>query len=584
MEIFHLENNIYTPICSICKENCFLKINKTDLKLDTICSNNHIRNINPDQVECLKSISLNYNYCSNCFSILNEKHNNFICINCNKIFCPECINKHKIIDHHSNFKLYFNIYFLCPSHNQKNIYFCLNCKNNFCQGCLNIHKGHIYKSLLDIIPNNKERETKQIQIKENTKKIKEMIDFLKENKKNINYRINKLEQYLTFLNSINMTFLEKFNYSYYNYYNYENFNYLYNYLNKEINIKKDDILKYIVYGKGLNIFEKNDLIKDIIPLPKHQEQEKEKDEVNNFPIINNLEHLEYFKDNIFFIFLENNNSYTKTIILYEYKDYSFKELCKYSFENSYKIGKVKVSKYNNYIYLLCSLFKKIKILEYNPEEKTIFKSEKEIRSKKQYGERFTSIIDNKNGNIITIDSNKLTIWKKNNKNIRYDKIIFYEVTYNELFNLNDSLFLCQDNHKTIFFYETRHYSLVKRLSFLDDFEFLGTIQDKIFSLVTIKSKYIFLIDLNYLDICQIINVYHININNLFLLNDSLLNIKNNGNKIIINKKKFDFKFGYFVSDKTFEKEIKYFSFSKILKTENNSIVFVNKDQITLIKL
>ena len=90
--------------------------------------------------------------------------------------------------------------------------------------------------------------------------------------------------------------------------------------------------------------------------------------------------------------------------------------------------------------------------------------------------------------------------------------------------------------------------------------------------------------MNFLDICQIINVYHININNLFLLNDSLLNIKNNGNKIIINKKKFDFKFGYFVSDKTFEKEIKYFSFSKILKTENNSIVFVNKDQITLIKL
>ena len=581
MEILQLENDVYTPICSQCQENCSIQINKKDLLLNTICRNGHSTNLKPCQIKCTKSISLTYNYCSCCFSILNEKFNNYICLNCNKLICSECINKHKFKGH-SDFKLYYNQYLSCPLHNLKSIFFCLKCKNNFCKDCAHLHKEHLVKCLIDMIPNNKEKEFNKDKIKENTEKIKANIQLLRNLKEKIDRRINKLVEYFLFLSEINKNFLENFNYSYYNYYNYENYNYLYNYINKEINIENSKLNNYILNGDNLYPEEKDIIIKPI-PILKTEEIDL-KDEVINFPSINNLNKLEYFKDNIFFIFLEDNFRKKKTIILYEYRDFSFKELCTYSFESSYKIGKIKVSHYNNYIFLICLLFKKIKILEYNPIERKISYIKKEIREKKQYGQFFSNAIDIKNGNIVTVDSQNLTIWKKNNNNIRYNKIKAYSCKYKDLFNLNDSFFVCEDYNKKIHFYHTANYALVKTLTFLDEFKFLGTIQDRIFALITLNNKFIFLIDLKYLDISQIINVNDINVEKLLLLNDSLLNIEYIGNKIVIEKKLFDFKNGSFQDAISFKKEFKNFSISKILKTENNSIIFVSKEQITLIKI
>ena len=236
MEILQLENDVYTPICSQCQENCSIQINKKDLLLNTICRNGHSTNLKPCQIKCTKSISLTYNYCSCCFSILNEKFNNYICLNCNKLICSECINKHKFKGH-SDFKLYYNQYLSCPLHNLKSIFFCLKCKNNFCKDCAHLHKEHLVKCLIDMIPNNKEKEFNKDKIKENTEKIKANIQLLRNLKEKIDRRINKLVEYFLFLSEINKNFLENFNYSYYNYYNYENYNYLYNYINKEINIE-----------------------------------------------------------------------------------------------------------------------------------------------------------------------------------------------------------------------------------------------------------------------------------------------------------------------------------------------------------
>ena len=80
---------------------------------------------------------------------------------------------------------------------------------------------------------------------------------------------------------------------------------------------------------------------------------------------------------------------------------------------------ISLSLQNIVIYFLINfkLKKNIRILEYDNKNKTLNLCKEEIRCIRTYPvKNFSNFIDNKNGNIISIDSKgELNIWKKNRK-------------------------------------------------------------------------------------------------------------------------------------------------------------------------
>ena len=628
MEIFQINNNVHISKCLECEEISLLTIDKNEYNIISYCKNGHyniIKNIYGYKWDLFKnSMSIN-NYCSNCFHNILEKNDNYECLVCNKLLCNECIYYHIKVQRHNKFKLFFNKNILCSLHDLKFIYFCNDCKTNICNECTKLHIGHTVYSLLNLIPNNRKKEEMKSNIKINKNKINNLINYLEDTKKNIINRFNKIKDFLSFLNIINSELLENFNFSCYNYYNYKNYNYFYDYLSNIDNLKPKKFLNYIFYENKLNEENEqniNQLIKsdNILNNTKSNINSKQTTNNNEFGLnsidnnqknksefykinidtkqkikaefcnINNMNKLIYFKDNIFISYiqeverLEKKKNFVITINLYEYNNFSFRHLSDYIFNSSNKIKCIKVSKYFNQIFINFETYKKIIILEYNPIEKKLLPTNKEIRCLKKYKQYFIDIIDNKNENIITVDSNELIIWKKNNKNIRYDKICSVVNSYYELMNINDSLFICKGGNTNISFYETENYQLVKHFYYNNEIKLMGTIQNKIFLFKKQENNYIYLVDLKYFEIIQILHINE-DIDDIILLNDYLLeiNAKYGINEIKLKKQIFNFGKGEFISDEIITLKINYFSYDTILTTENNSIVFIGNWDLVLIK-
>ena len=146
-----------------------------------------------------------------------------------------------------------------------------------------------------------------------------------------------------------------------------------------------------------------------------------------------LTNLNYFKDDLFLSYKE------KSIYLYEFKNFCFKQISKY--DDICYIYSVKPAKYSNDILVRFKNKKNIKILKYNNSNKT-FNVSFEIYSFKIYPHRnYTDYIDIKNNNIITLDNvGELVIWKKIKKKTYYEKDSVIDGNFENIFNINDSLF------------------------------------------------------------------------------------------------------------------------------------------------
>ena len=94
MEIFHLENKKYIVVCPECSEILKFKINTENMTVSGECKNNHIlrdKTIEYFKNNCIKSSNEINNKCFNCYELLDDNFNNFICLRCNKLFCGNCI-------------------------------------------------------------------------------------------------------------------------------------------------------------------------------------------------------------------------------------------------------------------------------------------------------------------------------------------------------------------------------------------------------------------------------------------------------------------------------------------------------------
>jgi len=584
MALYDIENIFSYLKCITCNEIPQITIDLNNLSLRSICKNGHISNnlsFAPFNEYCIKNQNSFYNKCNKCNILFKDKESIFICLKCNKLYCNTCSNFHIKNDNHNNIIKYTNKYAICNLHNSKNISICFDCKINLCKECLKLHQTHNIKSLLDIIPNKEKKESIYIKNKENESKIKKIIDNLKEIKNNLDKRYKKLEEYLQFLFNINKYILQNYNYSYNNYYNYELCNYFSNYINNEEHIKESKFYDFLINGNSL------ELDKDSPPkIAKSKEENLPKEENNNKTIYKQIfecENLSHFKDNLYFSYDKRSNRIW-TISLIEFNNLSFRKICQYTHSHKNAIDFIKLAKYNNYLFINHNYQADIIILEYDSKQNQfnlLYKLHKN-------GNIFNDVINDINGNFITVDNNELSIWKKGNSKKAYKKALIFQGNYNHLFNVNNSIFISTfnnqvSNNKLCFFScDNNNYQMIKYIDNRLDFNSVGVINNQILILMGFFGINTVIIDLNNFEIVQIIKNDKCH---LFCQENFLIKIYfNDKGEILKEKFNFDFREGTFTLFNSSKNKLNLTSFSQMIFTKDEYCIFFNNSKITIIKV
>ena len=576
MEIIYHKGIKYSTKCPQCYQTIKFNINTDKFNISTICKNGHVFNemsFSQFKKDCIEETNYSYLACNRCYSIINEEFSNFICENCNHIFCNNCINKHLIERKHTIRTNYIKKEKQCHIHQIDYNLFCEDCKENLCEKCKGKHKMHSIKSFIDIIPNNNDINS----IKTYNEKIQLMIDKVTNYKNDFNKRYNNLLDLFNFLkNNINDKLLNKFNYSFFDYYNYDNFKYCKNYINNEEIFQNQNYLEYLIYGKYSN---KKQSINNLVENKVNDIKYKENKEIYNTIFFENLL---YFKDNLF-INYELNSS--KKIDLFEFKQDSFQYISTYSFAKLGKIDNLKPAKYNTDILINYYKKKNIQFLNFDSKEKTFSLSKNEIKAKKiLHNDYFKECIDVKNGNIITTDLEEISLWKIH-KNKIYGKIKFIKGDYSCLFNISDTIFGAQKSgfNNIIHFFSNDTFKFIKSLDIEDSFDIIGTIKNKLLCIQSHLNYNLIFIDINYLEIVLIKN-YDDYFNEIKVLDNHILYFQFDNDVSKIQKESYDLNEGYFKDKSLIEKNINFSFYNEILVTDNNYIVVYGHDSLYVLKV
>ena len=588
MALYDITNIFSYLKCKECNEIPQITIDLNNLSLRSICKNSHISNdlsFTPFNEYCIKNQNPFYDKCNKCNILFKDIDNIFICLNCNKLYCNICSNFHNKNENHNNITKYTNKYAICNLHNSKNISICLDCKINLCKECLKLHQTHNTKSLLDIIPNKEKKESMNIKNNQNGIKIQKIIDNLKEIKNNLDKRYKKLEDYLQFLYNINKYILHNYNYSYNNYYNYELYNYFSNYINDEEHLEESKFYDFLINGNCLEL-NKNNPPK----IAKLKDENLKKEGNNNLTIYKQIfecEKLTYFRDNIYFSYehcKDKRKNKIWSISLFEFNNLIFRKICEYTHSYKNTIDFVKVAKYSNYLFINHNFQANIVILEYNSHQNQfnlLYKLNKDESN-------FNDVIDDINGNIITTDRYELSIWKKGNSKKNYKKALYFQGSYDKLFNVNNSIFLSEFNNqfmnnKICFFScENDNYQMIKYIDNKFDFNSVGVINNKILILMDKFGINTVIIDLNNFEIVQIIKNVKCH---LFCQENFLIKIYfNDKSEILKEKFNFDFREGTFTLNNTSKNKLGLTSFSQMIFTKDEYCIFINNNKISIIKV
>ena len=604
MELFCLENKGYTMVCDECYEPSKYILDLENFKLIGECINNHHINLDISQYykydydnesTDLKIIKNNFrlnqayisiNHCYKCYLEIDDDLDGFICKECQKIFCKNCINEHSQENNHYNKIKYININKLCRVHNKKHLFFCNDCKINLCDDCKNSHISHCIKLYSNIIITKKEYELKSSCLNNYKKKINKIMDEITKLKKEINKRYDNLYNYFQFLSSI-CKFLKNFNHSFFNYYNHENYKYYFNNLEYAANSKIEYYSDYLLFGKNLKTVDLSSL-KSVTPIrlennimqyklikssnysnnlkPKFK---KELPDINNnLNLIKCFKNLKYYKDNIFILYEIN---YFYNFSLYVYKGYYFHHILTYNFElkgNSLCI--LNIGKYNNYFFITGRL--KVKVLKYNSLDKKIYFIDEIENNSDFYG-----IINNKNGDIITADKNRnLIVWKKNKKNL-YEKKIFLNAEHCHLKNINDYIFASYDLDGVCLF-DSEKFKPIKSFHFKEYINDLEIICDNLLLIKSLCNDFFYIIDLKYFEIIQSIHNGTYQLDYIKINEKYFLEVKN---EYIISKKYFSFHSGSFIEEKI---NPIYKGKGEVIRYENDYIIILDINNLKILKI
>ena len=414
MEIIYCEEQKYSTKCPECYETIKFKINSETLNFSGNCINGHyFDNLSLEQFKnnSIKPTNSSNLYCYNCYCLINEQLNNFICEECAHVFCNNCINIHSKETKHNIRSNYINYHKLCQLHKMKYNLFCKDCKINICNKCKESHRKHNTKSFIELIPNSKEIESINQIIKSHNEKIEFILNKIIKFKEEFDVRYEKLKRLLHFFKeSINEKLLKEFNYSFFDYYNYKNFKYCINYMNEENIFQNQNYLEYLIYGNfSEEIQSENDKVKNENICIKSIKNKEE------YYIKHNNSNLKYFKENIFYKTESVSKNNFGLIKFFEFKEGSLQYLLSFNLDDLGRIQSLKSAKYKNNILINFKLKKNIKILEYDNNNKTFSLSKNEIKSIRLFSKNFQYYIDDKEGNIITSDGDWIELWKKSKK-------------------------------------------------------------------------------------------------------------------------------------------------------------------------
>ena len=502
MEIIYHKGNKYSTKCLTCDEPIKFKINLHKFNISAICKNGHIsEDISFWQFEYRFISKTNFSIikCNRCFSLINENSNNFICGICKNILCNNCINIHSKEKKHNIRSNYLNKDKECQLHHKQYILFCYDCKKNLCKKCKEEHIEHCIKSYFDILPSNKEIKTIKNINKNYNEKIQKIIDTIKNYKKEVEERYDKIMDYLYFLaNVINGKLIKEFNYSYFDYYNYENFKYCLNYLNNKEIIQSKNLLEYLISGNFSDETKLEDFSDDIkIIKEKNENRDNIINENKEIYKIFNYNSLQYLKNNYF---MRCQKGFSRDIEIFEFNQYSFNHILTYNLKIFDRIKNIKPAKYSNDILINIDYKKNIKILQYDLKEKTFSYCKNEIRAiKKSLDKSFLDFIDDKNGNIITVDKNEISLWKKHNK--IFGKVKYIKGIYDKLYNISDTIFCAIDpDDNIIYFINHENFQIIKSIYIKGSFEYIGDIQKELCCIKNQLNNNLLFIDLKYFDI------------------------------------------------------------------------------------
>ena len=581
MELFYVENTKYITKCPECLEIVGIKINYENFTLSVQCKDGHNKDelpFNEFEDKYIKPSQIYKCKCHYCFKLLNDDTINFKCLQCNKLLCSNCVNNHFKETKHNTEK-FIQKYQLCEKHNQKYNFFCETCKQNICDKCKKSHRKHTIKSILNLIPTKTKLDSVNNSLEEFDKKVDELLSLMRKYKEEIDKRYTQINGFFQFLKNINNYLLNNFNSNYFDYYNFENFNYLFDSL-KDDNIFDINKYKNYLFMKEKNIKENNEDNEDKIESTKEKRNEfkiHRRENEANINYIQNLNKLQYLKENIFFVF-------DKTFIkFFKFENYAFTSFLYYDL-GKFKIYNIQPAKYSNSILINFEFKKNVKILEYDLINKTIKLSKKDIKEQKMgYPRHFYKCIDNNNGNILTQDNVGTTIWKLDEKK-NYIKHSTINIAQLSLFNVSENLITFQDNNYNIYFYDTINYECNNKIYYDKKVNLIGIINNEIMIFNNSYSSVLFMIDIKYLEIIQIIdnNKYYpsIKIKDNYLLTFYM----ENDNKLIIKKNEYNIKEHNFKLTETIEKDSKLNSFSNVLITDFDYIVIVNYNTMTILNL
>ena len=509
MKIFKIENNYnYTAKCPNCPSLLKFNIDENKLIINGKCKNDHYyEDIDPSlMIDILKNTYYYKNYCYKCQMIINENLQNLICINCNKLYCNNCINSHSEEKNHKTIIFNKNFRF-CKIHNIDNKYFCDDCNINICDECKSLHNSHSIMNFSSVMKNATKKKMNNSEIDDFQKKIKNLLSYIIIKKEEIEQRFNKLKDFLNCLLYINEKLLKKFNYSVFDYYNFHNFELFYEYQNKESSLEIEKNMNYLFFGPILEKKNANELlIKKII---------REKDKIitnkgiDNFNICD-YQNLRYLKDNIFFLYEQNEEK--NSIKFYIYKNFSFKLHFHKLLKNIDKMNYIKIGYFNNIFIITRGKKSKIYSIKYNIEEKSVemnkvYDPYKSITIKE--------IIDIKNENYLVSD-NKSLIVINNNNNLNID-LKHYSGNCASLNNIDSSLFLVEDYFSCFHFFNSNNCKEIKSIVFPQGFKFVIVLKSE-FIVFTKKFLEFYFVNIKYLEIVQKLN--HLRVNKEIAISNS----------------------------------------------------------------
>ena len=584
MELIFHKGLKFSTKCPRCYETIKFTINTDKFNISAKCKNGHQFDdisFQKFQFDYIKRTNYSYMTCHGCYQIINEYCNNFICEKCKEIFCSNCINKHSKEKKHNIRSNYINKSKQCEKHQKEYYLFCYDCKLNLCFDCKKDHQTHCIKSYFDIIPSKNEIKSFKNINKIYKNKLKKIIEIIDTHKKDIDKRYEKLIEYLNFLkNSINDKLIKEFNYSFFDYYNYENIKYCLNYLKNEDILKNNNYLDYLIFGKNTSKEKSINILNDEILKNENNDNDNAKIENKEIYKLDNYKSLQFFKNNIFM--KTKLEYYTKRIDMFEFSQQSFKQILSYNLPLLGEIKNLKCAKYSNNILFNIIRKKNIKILEFDFKEKVLSLSKIELKAKKSFlNNNFLDFIDDKNENIITVDKEETSLWKRHNK--IYGKIKRIKGEYDKLYNISDTIFCAViSGINSIYFFSHDNFQLIKSIKIDNNFEFIGVIKNELLCIREQDSFNLLFIDLKYLDIV-IIKELQNDVKYIKIIDNYLLQCFIATNNLKIQKDKFNFNEKYFENKGLIEKNIHCSSHSEILVTDNGYFIVSDNNNLYIFK-